>query len=179
MNAQAALQDEHVSTTPIPGDREAVAGTYVTFDLCGQTLGAEVRYVREVLDQVQMARLPNTPHEIEGVVDIRGQTVPIIDMGSKLGLPRQEDGEETRIIVFELQHEGRVQPLGVLADKVRDVTQIMPEEVETPPEIVGSNWDANVLRGLARHADLLILLLNLDNIFEQHQFAASLDTAYL
>ena len=146
-------------------DLTATAGTYVTFDLGGQVLGVQVHHVREILDTVSISRLPNTPHEIEGVVDIRGESIPIVDMGSRLGLPRQEDGEETRIIVFELVVDDVVRPVGVLADKVRDVTQIWQEELESPPTVVGSSWDSELLGGFARHAGLLILLLNLDRVF--------------
>ena len=146
-------------------DLTATAGTYVTFDLGGQVLGVQVHHVREILDTVSISRLPNTPHEIEGVVDIRGESIPIVDMGSRLGLPRQDDGEETRIIVFELVVDDMVRPVGVLADKVRDVTQIWQEELEKPPTVVGASWDAELLGGFARHAGLLILLLNLDRVF--------------
>ena len=146
-------------------DHRATPGTYVTFDLGGQTLGVEVRHVREILDTVSITRLPNTPHELEGVVDIRGESIPIVDMGSRLGLPRMDDGEETRIIVFEIVQDGVVRPCGILADRVRDVTQIWQEELEDPPKVVGANWDSGLLSGFARHAELLILLLNLDRVF--------------
>ena len=143
----------------------ATAGTYVTFDLGGQILGVEVRHVREILDTVSVSKLPNAPHEIEGVVDIRGESIPIVDMGSRLSLPRKDECEETRIIVFEIVQSNIVRPVGVLADRVRDVTQIWQEELENPPTVVGSNWDPELLSGFARHAGLLILLLNLDRVF--------------
>lgn len=159
-------------------DLTATAGTYVTFDLGGQVLGVQVHHVREILDTVSISRLPNTPHEIEGVVDIRGESIPIVDMGSRLGLPRQDDGEETRIIVFELVSDGVVRAVGVLADKVRDVTQIWQEELESPPTVVGSSWDSELLSGFARHAGLLILLLNLDRVFGCGS-VPSLDAAFM
>lgn len=156
-----------IAEQPMPEreDLTASAGTYVTFDLAGQVLGVEVRHVREILDTVSISRLPNTPHEVEGVIDIRGESIPIVDMGSRLGLPRMEEGEETRIIVFEIIQDGVVRPVGVMADKVRDVTQISQEELEKPPVVVGASWDAELLGGFARHAGLLILLLNLDRVF--------------
>ncbi|MFK7944980.1 MAG: chemotaxis protein CheW [Paracoccaceae bacterium] len=159
-------------------DVTATAGTYVTFDLGGQVLGVQVHHVREILDTVSISRLPNTPHEIEGVVDIRGESIPIVDMGSRLGLPRQDDCEETRIIVFEIVADGAVRPVGVLADRVRDVTQIWQEELESPPTVVGSNWDSELLGGFARHAGLLILLLNLDRVFGCGD-VPSLDPAFM
>lgn len=152
-------------SAPEAFDLTATAGTYVTFDLSGQVLGVEVRHVREILDTVSISRLPNTPHEIEGVIDIRGESIPIVDMGSRLGLPRMEDSEDTRIIVFEVVQDGRVRPVGILADKVRDVTQIWQEELEKPPVIIGTSWDPDLLSGFARHSGLLILLLNLDRVF--------------
>ena len=157
----------------------AAAGTYVTFDLSGQSLGVEVSHVREILDTVSVSRLPNAPHEIEGVIDIRGESIPIVDMGSRLGLPRMEDGEDTRIIVFELQQGDQVRAVGVLADRVRDVTQIPAEEIEVPPEVVGASWEAELLRGFARHAGLLILLLNIERIFGTDTEGESLDPMYL
>ena len=155
------------------------AGTYVTFDLSGQSLGVEVCHVREILDTVSVSRLPNAPHEIEGVIDIRGESIPIIDMGSRLGLPRMENGEETRIIVFELQQDSQVRAVGVLADRVRDVTQIPAHEIEVPPEVVGASWQADLLRGFARHAGLLILLLNIERIFGTDAESVALDPMYL
>ena len=146
-------------------DPAAIAGTYVTFDLSGQILGVEVRHVREILDQVSINRLPNAPHEIEGVIDIRGESIPVMDMGSRLGLPRSPDGEDTRIIVFEFVKDEDVQPVGVIADRVRDVTQIYGEEIEMPPEVVGTSWQSDHLLGFARHAGSLILLLNMQQVF--------------
>lgn len=161
------------------GDQVAVAGTYVTFDLADQTLGVDVAHVREILDQASITRLPNAPHGIEGVIDIRGESIPIVDIGSRLGMPRVEDGEDTRIIVFELRHAGAVRPLGVLADRVRDVTQIAVEEIEHPPTIVGANWQSDLLSGFARHASLLILLLNIDRVFSTGEHSGELDAMYL
>lgn len=167
------------NTVPDSGpDITATAGTYVTFDLGGQVLGVEVQHVREILDTVAVSRLPNTPREIEGVIDIRGESIPIVDMGSRLGLPRAEEGEETRIIVFEIIQDDVVRPVGVLADKVRDVTEIWQEELERPPVVVGTNWDSGLLAGFARHADLLILLLNLNRVFGGGN-VPSLDPAFL
>lgn len=147
-----------------PARTSASGGTYVTFDLAGETLGVEVRWVREILDRVAVNRLPNSPPGIEGVIDIRGESVPIMDMGARLGLPRIEDGEDTRIIVFELVDGDATRPIGVVADQVRDVTRIGDDQIENPPEIEGA-LEADLLRGLARHGGLLILLLDVERVF--------------
>ena len=142
-----------------------IAGTYVTFDLNGQNLGVEVRHVRAILDTTDVSQLPNATHEVEGVIDVRGESIPIIDIGSRLGMPRQSAGSDTRIIVFEFVSNGELRPVGILADRVRDVTEIAAEEIESPPEIVGATWRGELLRGFARHAGFLIMLLNAEAIF--------------
>ena len=66
---------------------EDISSTYLTFDLGDQTLGVEVRHVREILDLQKITRLPNAPMDVLGVVDVRGTSVPIIDLRARLGLP--------------------------------------------------------------------------------------------
>ncbi len=179
MQAPAELEVAAPVNTPLGiAGEDAHAGTYVTFDLSGQVLGVAVRFVREILDQVAINRLPNSPSEIEGVIDIRGESIPIVDMGSRLGLRRMEDCEDTRIIVFEIRKNGVTRPVGVLADRVRDVTQISLDAIEDTPEVVGSSWDSALLRGLARHGGLLILLLNMDRVFDADG-DASLDSLFV
>lgn len=138
--------------------------TFVTFDISGQTFGVEVSYVREILDHIEISRIPNIRPEIEGVIDIRSESVPIMDIGSRLGMQHLETGADTRIIIFELEISGEAQPIGILADRVRDVTQIPSAEIEAPPEAVGGVGSGNVLAGLARHSGLLIALLDIKSI---------------
>lgn len=156
----------------VTGQSEGTEGTYVTFDLAGETLGVEVRWVREILDRVAVKRLPNSPAGIEGVIDIRGESVPIVDMGTRLGLPRVEDGEDTRIIVFELKAGDDDRPIGVFADQVRDVTRIGEDQIEPPPDIADSGWNAEQMRGMARHGGLLILLLDLKRVFRMEDMTS-------
>ena len=119
---QAQLDD------PVEAEEEDdQSSTYLTFDLGGQTLGVEVRHVREILDRQRIARLPNAPMDVEGVVDVRGRSVPILDLGSRLGLPHGDDGDDVRIVVLEI-HGGH-RPVGVLADRVRNVEVIPTGEI--------------------------------------------------
>ncbi|MEM7212589.1 MAG: chemotaxis protein CheW [Pseudomonadota bacterium] len=138
--------------------------TFVTFDISGQTFGVEVSFVREILDHIDIARVPNTRSEINGIIDIRNESVPIMDIGSQLGMHHLETGTETRIIIFEIFSDGKAKPIGILADRVRDVTQIPPSEIETPPDAIGGIGNGSVLSGLARHDDLLIALLDIEAI---------------
>lgn len=149
-------------------DTSAQPKTFVTFDISGQTFGVEVSFVREILDHIEIARVPNTRPEINGIIDIRNESVPIMDIGSQLGMHHLETGTETRIIIFEIRTDDEARPIGILADRVRDVTQIPATEIEAPPEAIGGIGNGSVLSGLARHDDLLIALLDIETILSSN-----------
>ena len=151
----------HVDFFADPGGQPR---TFVTFDISAQTFGVEVSYVREILDHIEIARIPNIRPDIEGIIDIRNESVPIMDIGSRLGMHNLETGADTRIIIFETRIDGVARPIGILADRVRDVTQIPSSEIEVPPDAVGGIGSGNVLAGLARHNGLLIALLDIRSI---------------
>lgn len=172
-------QNTATDARTLPEPAAVANDTYVTFDLGGETLGVEVRHVREILDKVALNRLPNSSADIEGVIDIRGESIPVVDMGGQLGLPRSEDGEDTRIIVFEIGTGSDRRPIGVFADLVRDVTRIGAEQIEPPPQISGSHWEAEHLDAIARHGGALILLLDVQKIFGLSDQSAVLDPEFL
>ena len=141
------------------------SSTYLTFDLGEQILGVEVRHVREILDMQKITRLPNAPMDVQGVVDVRGGSVPIIDLKSRLGIPPLELGEEARIVVIEIDSGSGRKPLGILADRVRNVDQIGNDEVEASPSVGVGGWDNSILQGLSRRGSDLIVLLDLERVF--------------
>ena len=144
-------------------DEDDLSSTYLTLDLGGQTLGVEVRHVREILDRQRITRLPNAPIEVEGVVDVRGRSVPIIDLKSRLRLPScNGDDDDLRIVVLEIG--GSRQQIGVLADRVRNVDVIPQSEIEPVPATGLQGWDTRDLQGLSRRGEDLIVLLDIARI---------------
>lgn len=167
-----ATDDQPDQGTETEGEDEA-SSTYLTFDLGEQILGIEVRHVREILDMQRITRLPNAPHEVLGVVDVRGASVPIVDLKDRLGIPPLELGEEARIVVIEIDADpdqgagaGR-KPIGLLADRVRNVDQIGREAIEPSPHVGVGHWDARILKGLSRRGRDLVALLDLDRVFDR------------
>ncbi|MEL7444936.1 MAG: chemotaxis protein CheW [Pseudomonadota bacterium] len=144
----------------------ADARTFVTFDLSGQTLGVEVSNVREILDKVEIKRIPNASSRIEGIVDIRGESIPIIDIRSQLGMHDSSDEKDNRIIVFEVSNRNDPQPVGIIADRVRDVTQIFSDQIEKPSDLIANNDYEGDMLGLARHDDFLIFLLDIKSLLQ-------------
>ena len=163
-NMEAQQNTTQMTQVDFFEETSGIPRTFVTFDISEQTFGVEVSYVREILDHIEISRIPNIRPDIEGVIDIRNESVPIMDIGSRLGMNNLETGADTRIIIFEIQSEGEARPIGILADRVRDVTQIPMTEIEAPPEAVGGIGSGNVLAGLARHNGLLIALLDIRSI---------------
>lgn len=144
---------------------EDESSTYLTFDLGGRTLGVDVRFVREIIDVKKVTPLPNAPSEVLGVVDVRGQSVPIVDLCRRLGVAPGDWAEEARMVVLEFASGGRHRQVGIQADRVRNVDQIAPAEIETIPREGFGHWDADVLLGLSRRNEDLVVLIDLQGIF--------------
>lgn len=145
-------------------DRGAVAGTgtFVTFDLGGQRLAVDVIGVREILDRLDILTLPDASPECLGVVDNRGESVPVMDLAARLGLGASADtGDDRRIIVFDTPDAGGGGPLGIVADRVLDVCKIEGTSIEPPPEHVGGPAGRASVRGLARVENRLVVLLDI------------------
>jgi purine-binding chemotaxis protein CheW len=136
--------------------------TFLTFDLDGQTVGISVAAVREILDLQPVTRLPNAPMHVEGVIDVRGASVPVFDLSPTLGLSAGPPGADSRLIVFE-RDGGR--PFAVMADRVREVARIDPAAVEPPPAFENA-VDPDLLLGLCRRDGALVVLIAADRLFD-------------
>jgi purine-binding chemotaxis protein CheW len=153
--------DNGRSGTGVPSS----TATYVTFCLGSQTFGVEVTDVREILDLQTLYTLPQSLEDCEGVIDTRGESIPVINLARRLGLAGGERGADTRIIVFEIAaHPGR-RAIGVLADTVLDVEQIADDEIEPAPRAAFSGGGELALRGLARLQENIVVLLDIDRVF--------------
>ena len=174
MRADMVMENVVAEGNPsvIPEVAEADA-TYLTFDLDGQTFAVAVQRVREILDTQPLTRLPNTAHEIRGVIDVRGASVPIIDLSGRLGTSAAEEGLETRVIVFEIiDAEGQTRPMGVLADRVRDVCRIDASEIESAPDLTSNGMSQELVVGLSRKDGTLIVVIDLVQLFSDQTLHA-------
>src|SRR5215813_7014828 len=97
----------------------------------------------------QPFRIPEAPAHLAGLIDVRGQAVPVIDLRLKLGLMPREAGADTRILVLDVPVETHVLPLGLIADRVFEVTALDPGSVGPPPDI-GTAWHSDYIRGIGR-----------------------------
>lgn len=149
-----------------PGEVEVAqanqAATYVTFDMGAQTLATDVRDVREILDMQPVSPLPNAGMELLGMIDVRGQGLAVLDLQSKLGLGSDPNSPDRRIIVLEIGGATK-SAIGIIADRVRTVTEIPPQRIEAAPTALGT-WNSSVLEGVARLEGRLVFVLSFSKL---------------
>ena len=137
---------------------------YITFRLADEMFAVDVNQVREILDSPKITPIPNTPAFMRGVINVRGSVVPVIDMRQKFGMPAIENTANTRIIVLELELDGKALVLGALADSVKEVIELSPEQTEAPPRI-GSRWKSEFIKGIGKQNEEFIILLDIERFF--------------
>ncbi|MDM8555310.1 chemotaxis protein CheW [Desulfococcaceae bacterium HSG7] len=143
---------------------------YLTFKLGDEIFAIDVLQVREVLDLSDITKVPRAPEFMLGVINVRGSVVPVIDLRLKFGLPKTENTINTRIVVLELALEGEQAQLGAMADSVHEVIDMDPGQIEDPPKI-GSRWRTEFIKGIGKHDDQFLILLDIDRVFSSDELA--------
>ncbi len=146
------------------------AKLYLTFKLEDEIFAIDVAQVREVLDLSTITKVPQAPDFMCGVINVRGSVVPVVDMRLKFGLPAVEKTLDTRIVVMELDMDGEITIFGALADSVKEVIELEPDQIEPPPRL-GSRWRTEFIRGIGKRDDHFILILDVDRIFSSDELA--------
>lgn len=137
---------------------------YLTFKLADETFAVDVAKVREILDFTPATKVPGTPDFMRGVINVRGAVVPVVDMRLKFGLSATEKTVDTCIVVMEIIGEEDKTVLGALVDSVQEVFELEGSQIEPPPRI-GTRWRTEFIRGVGKHNDELIIILDIDRVF--------------
>lgn len=143
---------------------------YLTFRLGDELFAINVVQVREVLEVSQITKVPTAPEYMRGVVNVRGQATPVVDLRLRFGLPLGTDTVHTRIIVMELNLDGEPTVLGGIADSVHEVIELEPGSVNPPPRIA-MRWRTEFIQGMARRGDDFIILLDVNAVFSSGELA--------
>lgn len=143
-------------TTPEAGHRGESQQT-VVFKLGEESYGIDIFRVHEIIRLREITPIPRTEGHIRGLVNLRGNTIPVIDLSTRLNLPVSEQSDNTRIIVVE-SDKGNI---GLIVDAVSEVITLQSEQIEpTPPLIIDGNNE--FVKSVARRNEKLITLLDLD-----------------
>jgi purine-binding chemotaxis protein CheW len=131
----------------------------VIFQLGREEFAVEVTQVREIIRMQDITRMPKAPSFVEGIINLRGQIIAVLDLAQRLSLEAAERGPETRIIVVEA---GDVK-VGMIVDSVSEVMRINEDEVEPSPALA-ADVEAVYLKGVVKQDNRLIILLDLTRI---------------
>lgn len=139
--------------------------TYLSFRLDKETFAVNVHKVLNILELKPITKVPQSPPYMRGVINLRGNVLPVIDMRVKFGMEQIEATSDTCIIVLNVDINGEEVMLGILVDAVSEVLQIDEEKIEPSPSI-GTRYKAEFIKGMWRDTEeTFIMLLNIDLIF--------------
>jgi purine-binding chemotaxis protein CheW len=145
-------------------------GKYLTFALAREEYGLEILKVREIIGYMDITAVPQTPHHVKGVINLRGQVIPVVDLRSKFGMDTAEVTEETCIIVVEITQGDRNFQTGIVVDHVQEVLDILGKDIENAPEF-GSNVDTDFILGMGKIGETVKILLDIDKVLAGVDFS--------
>ncbi len=130
----------------------------VVFDLAEETYGVNIGSVREIIRVQEITKVPRTPDFVEGVINLRGNVIPVIDLRKRFGFQQAEATKDTRIVVVDISGDD----IGVVVDAVTEVLRLSSDAVEPPTGVITST-DSDYLLGIAKLESRLIILLDLQS----------------
>jgi purine-binding chemotaxis protein CheW len=136
----------------------------VVFRLAQEEYGVDIQQVREIIKVIDITRVPKAPKFIEGVINLRGQITPVMDLRKRLDLPELERGEETRIIIIELGKN----VVGMIVDAVTEVHRL-PEKNIDPTPTISAEVGAEFINGVGKLGDRLLILLDLKKVLSKKE----------
>jgi purine-binding chemotaxis protein CheW len=147
---------------------------YMTFKLGDELFAINVSQVREVLEVLQITKVPTAPAYMRGVVNVRGQAIPVVDLRLRFGLPGVADTVNTRVIVMELDIDGETAVIGGVADSVHEVIELEPDNINPPPRIA-MRWRTDFILGMGKRGDEFIIILDVNAVFSSEELVAVSD----
>jgi purine-binding chemotaxis protein CheW len=161
-------EDCSIATTP----SAARPGKYLTFVLGGEAYGIGILQVREIIRPTAITPVPQMPPHIQGVINLRGKIVPVLDLRARFGLAAPAANDRSCIVVVQVKTTGSAGALtGLLVDAVEDVISLTDKDIEATPNF-GHRLDTRHLLGIAKVGPTVKILLDLDGLLDEETRAA-------
>jgi purine-binding chemotaxis protein CheW len=145
-------------------------GKYLTFALGPEEYGLEILKVREIIGYMDITAVPQTPHHVKGVINLRGQVIPVIDLRAKFGMEIAEVTDQTCIIVVEITQGNRSYSTGIVVDRVQEVLDIAGGDIEEAPQF-GSSVNTDFILGMGKVGTAVKILLDIDKVLSGTDFS--------
>ena len=151
-----------IRNTPTSGETTVIGDDMlqlVSFKIGEEEFGVDILNVQEIIRMVEVTRVPNAPSFVEGVINLRGKVIPIVDLRRRLMMAEKSKDKNTRIVVVELERK----VIGFIVDSVNEVLRINKNITEPPPPMV-SGIDSEFITAIGKLDDRLLILLDLEKI---------------
>jgi len=139
----------------------------VIFQLAGEEFGVEIMQVQEIIRMPDITRIPQSPDYVEGVINLRGKIIVVINLDTRFDLQSKELDENSRIIIVEVGEN----VVGMVVDSVSEVLRLSTANVEPAPEIITAKIHVDYLRGVGKLDDRLLILLDLEKVLSAEEMA--------
>jgi len=136
----------------------------LTLGLGGEVFALDAGLVREILDHVPVTDVPGARPFVSGIINVRGRVVPLADLRLPFGMEVTPPSIDSRVVVIEIERDGQPMSVGILADKVYEVTEIAAASMEDAPRI-GMRWRPEFVRGIGKRNDDFIVVPDIERIF--------------
>ena len=140
----------------------------VSFGLADEEYGIEITKIREIILMGEITQVPQTPHYVKGLINLRSTVIPVIDLRSRFGLPQGDVTHESRIMVLNVARK----TVGIIVDAVNEVLRVANNQIAPPPPTV-AGLGQEYLNGLVKLDDRLLILLDIDKIFTEEDTEAA------
>jgi len=138
----------------------------VIFKLGNESFGVQIATVESIIKMQPITHLPQAPEFVEGVINLRGRILPVLDLRKRLGVFQTETSKDTRMVVVNIEKA----TVGMIVDRVDEVLRINEDLVEAPPSIT-SSVDSRFIRGIAKIGSELVILLDLMKVLDAGETA--------
>jgi purine-binding chemotaxis protein CheW len=150
---------------------QAQPGKYLTYRLGDEQYGIDIAKVQEIIGLMPVTRVPRTPNCMRGVINLRGKVIPVVDLRSKFGLDQVQDTRKTCIIVMNIMQEDHaLLALGIVVDEVLEVADFSEERLQPQPAF-GAKVMANLILGIGRVDERVVILLDADRLVTAEEIA--------
>ena len=131
----------------------------VSFKIGNEEFGVDILNVQEIIKIMQITKVPNSPSFVEGIINLRGRVIPVIDLRLRMGLQKRQHTKDTRIVVVDIKSR----TVGFIVDEVSEVLRIPKNITEAPPEIV-AGINSEFITAVGKLEDRLLILIDLERI---------------
>jgi purine-binding chemotaxis protein CheW len=147
-----------------------LTGKYLTFRLAEEDYGIPLHQVKEIIGMMPVTAVPQTPAHVKGVINLRGQVIPVSDLRLRFGMDTIAYNDRTCIIVVDIQSADSTTRMGVIVDAVSEVLNVQKEEIEAAPSF-GALANTEFILGMANMDESVKILLDIDRVFDPQEIA--------